>query len=73
MVKVVGLEKLLGMRPVQLNKPVDMSCQSKNLLKIQIFNGEKPSILFVMSLKKGGGTGSSFQYLQGGWELKGIR
>lgn len=49
MVKVVGLGKLLGMRPVQLNKLVDMSRQSKNLLKIQRFNGDKPNILFVIS------------------------
>lgn len=38
MVKLVVLEKLLGMRQVlKLNKLMDMSPQSKNLFKMQAF------------------------------------
>lgn len=37
---VTVLEKLLGMKQVlKLNELVDMSLQSKNLLKIQTFHG----------------------------------
>ncbi|KAB0388811.1 hypothetical protein E2I00_006689 [Balaenoptera physalus] len=42
MVKVVVLEKLLGMRQVlKLKELMDMSHQSKNLFKNQTFNGDK--------------------------------
>lgn len=42
MVKVAVMEKLLGMRQVlKLNELMDMSLQSKNVFKIQTFNGEK--------------------------------
>ena len=41
-VKVVVLEKLLGMRQVlKLNRLMDMSHQSKDLFKIQAFNGDR--------------------------------
>uniref|UniRef100_A0A8C0DEJ6 40S ribosomal protein S3a n=1 Tax=Balaenoptera musculus TaxID=9771 RepID=A0A8C0DEJ6_BALMU len=41
-VKVVVLEKLPGTRQVlKLNQLMDMSHQSKNLFKIQTFNGDK--------------------------------
>ena len=49
MVKVVVLEKLLGMRQaLKLNKLMDTSQQSKNLFKMQTFNGDKQKILFVV-------------------------
>ena len=42
MVKVVVLENLLGMKQVlKLNELMDMSHQSKNLFKMQMFNGDK--------------------------------
>jgi len=42
MVKLVALEKLLGTRQVlKLNELMDMSHQSKNLFKMQTFNGDK--------------------------------
>ena len=42
MVKLVVLEKLLGMRQVlKLNELKDMSRQFKNLFKMQTFNGDK--------------------------------
>ena len=42
MVKPVVLEKLLGMRQVlKLNELMNMSHQSKNLFKMQTFNGDK--------------------------------
>ena len=42
MVKVVVLEKLPGMRQVlKLNELMDMSHQTKNLFKMQTFNGDK--------------------------------
>ena len=38
----IVLEKLQGMRPVlKLNELMDMNHQSKNLFKIQTFNGDK--------------------------------
>ena len=40
--KVVVLEKLLGMRQVlKLNEPTDVGHASKNLMKIQTFNDDK--------------------------------
>ena len=48
MVRVVVLEKLLGMRQVlKLNDLIGMSHQSKNLFKMQTFNGDKYKTLFV--------------------------
>ena len=42
MVKVVVLEKLLGMRQVpKLNELMDTSHQSKNRFKMQTLNGDK--------------------------------
>ena len=47
MVKVVVLEKLLGMRQVlKLNESVNMSHQSKNLFKTCTFNDDKRSYLW---------------------------
>ena len=49
MVKLVVLEKPLGMRQVlKLNELKDMSQQFKNLFKMQTFNGDKQKILFVI-------------------------
>ena len=49
MVKLVVLEKLLGMRQVlKLNELKDMSRQFKNLFKMQTFNGDKQKVLFVI-------------------------
>ena len=46
--KAGELEKPLGMRQLlKLNELMDMSPQSKNLFKIQIFNGDKFKILSV--------------------------
>ena len=45
--KVVVLEKLLGMRQVlKLNELVNMSHQSKNLFKTCTFNDDKRSYLW---------------------------
>ncbi|EPQ06019.1 40S ribosomal protein S3a [Myotis brandtii] len=42
LVRVAALEKLLGVRQaLKLNGLMDMSPQSKNLFKIQTFNGDK--------------------------------
>ena len=47
MVKLVVLEKLLGMRQVlKLNESVNMSHQSKNLFKTCTFNDDKRSYLW---------------------------
>ena len=49
MVKLVVLEKLLGMRQVlKLSELMDMSQQFKNLFKMQTFNTDKQKVLFVI-------------------------
>ena len=49
MVKLVVLEKPLGLRQVlKLNELKDMCQQFKNLFKMQTFNGDKQKILFVI-------------------------
>ena len=51
--RLAVLEKLLGMRQVlKLNELMDVSPKSKNLFKIQTFNGDKYKFLFVILLKK---------------------
>lgn len=51
--EVVVLEKLLGVRQVlKLNRMMDTSHRSKNLFKMQTFNGDKRSYLWFKKKEK---------------------